>query len=132
MAKESLSVAFLNIRIQPGTVASLAPRLAELGVPFAFYMGWQRLRQMPPHFKFVGRAVGLSSGCNATRPAMSRKGDRLRDKAEELRTSAGNILAEECHRISLELAAVADELADQWDAIDLTIADYLGSQAAAK
>jgi len=63
---------------------------------------------------------------------MSRKGDRLRDKAEELRTSAGNILAEECHRISLELAAVADELADQWDAIDLTIADYLGSQAAAK
>jgi hypothetical protein len=63
---------------------------------------------------------------------MSTKSDRLRDKAEELRTNADNIRAEECHRISLELAAMADELADQWDAIDLTIAGYLGSQAAAK
>jgi hypothetical protein len=37
---------------------------------------------------------------------MSKKGDRLRDKAEELR-------AQECHRISLELAEMAEELADQ-------------------
>ena len=45
---------------------------------------------------------------------MSRKGDRLQHKAEELRTNADTIRAEECHRISLELAATADELADQW------------------
>ena len=65
------------------------------------------------------------------RPCLKR-GDRLRDKAEELRTNADNIRAEECRRISLELAATADELADQWDAIDLTIAGYVGDRAAAK
>jgi hypothetical protein len=46
--------------------------------------------------------------CNSTRRAMSKKGDGLRHKAEELRTNA-------------ELAATTGELADQWDAIDLTI-----------
>jgi len=40
--------------------------------------------------------------------------------------------AEECHRISLELAEMAEELADQWDAIELTMAEYLGNRAAAK
>ena len=52
---------------------------------------------------------------------MSRKGDRLRHKAEELRTNADTIRAEECHRISLELAVAAEELADQWEAIELTM-----------
>ena len=56
---------------------------------------------------------------------MSKKGDRLRDKAEELRANAGNIRAEECHRISLELAEMADERADQWDALAVTMASYL-------
>jgi hypothetical protein len=56
----------------------------------------------------------------------------LRDKAEELRTIADNIRAEERHRISLELAETADELADQWDAIAVTMAGYLGDRAAAK
>jgi hypothetical protein len=37
----------------------------------------------------------------------------LRDKAEELRANADNIPTEECHRISLELAEMAEELADQ-------------------
>jgi hypothetical protein len=63
---------------------------------------------------------------------MSKKSDRLRHKAEELRTNADNIRAEECHRISLELATMADELADQWDAIDLTIGGYLSVRVAAK
>jgi len=36
---------------------------------------------------------------------------------KELRTNADNIRVEECHRISLELAELAKELADQWDAI---------------
>jgi hypothetical protein len=63
---------------------------------------------------------------------MSKKSDQLRDRAEELRNSADNIRAEECHRISLELAAIAEELADQWDAIDLTMARYLGDRVAAK
>jgi hypothetical protein len=63
---------------------------------------------------------------------MSKKGDRLREKAEELRANADNIRAEECHRISLELAATAEALADQWDAIELTMAGYLGNRAAAK
>jgi hypothetical protein len=63
---------------------------------------------------------------------MSKKGDQLRQKAEELRTNAASIHAVECHRISLELAATADELADQWDAIDLTIAEYVGNRAAAQ
>jgi hypothetical protein len=63
---------------------------------------------------------------------MSKKGDRLRHRAEELRTNADNIGAQECRRISLELAATADELADQWDAIDLTIAGYVGDRATAK
>ena len=63
---------------------------------------------------------------------MSKNGDRLRDRAEELRTNADNIRAEECHRISLELAETAEELADQWDAIAVTLAGYLGDRAAAK
>jgi hypothetical protein len=63
---------------------------------------------------------------------MSKKSDQLRDKAEELRNSADNIRAEECHRIPLELAAMAEELADQWDAIDLTMVGYLGDLVAAK
>jgi len=63
---------------------------------------------------------------------MSKKGDRLRDKAEELRANADNILVKECHRISLELAETAEELADQWDAIAVTMAGYLGDRAAAK
>ena len=63
---------------------------------------------------------------------MSKKSDRLRDRAEELRANADNIRAEECHRISLELAATAEELADQWDAIDLTMIEYLGNRAVAK
>jgi hypothetical protein len=63
---------------------------------------------------------------------MSKKGDRLREKAEELRANADNIRAEECHRISLELAATAEALADQWDAIELTMAGYLGNRTAAK
>ena len=66
------------------------------------------------------------------RAAMSKRGGRLRQRAEELRTNADNIRAEECHRISLELAATADELADQWDAIDLTIAGYISDRVAAK
>ena len=44
------------------------------------------------------------------RAAMSKKSDRLRHKAEELPTNADNIRAEECHRILLELAEIADEL----------------------
>jgi hypothetical protein len=40
---------------------------------------------------------------------MSKKGDRLRDRAEELRANADNIRVEECHRISLELAELAEE-----------------------
>jgi hypothetical protein len=62
---------------------------------------------------------------------MSKTGDRLRDKAEELRTNADNIRVEECHRISLELAELAEELADQWDALTVTMAGYLGHRAAA-
>jgi hypothetical protein len=58
---------------------------------------------------------------------MSKKSDRLRDKAEELRTNADNIRVEECRRISLELA---DELADQWDALAV-MAGYLSHRAAA-
>ena len=57
---------------------------------------------------------------------MSKNGDRLRDRAEELRTNADNIRAEECHRISLELAETAEALADQWDAIAVTMVSYLG------
>jgi hypothetical protein len=63
---------------------------------------------------------------------MSKKGKRLRDRAEELRTNADNIHAEECRRISLELATMAEELADQWNLVDLTIAGYLTDRVAAK
>jgi len=57
----------------------------------------------------------------------------LREKTEEFRANAdNNIRAEECHRISLELAGMAEELADQWDAIAVTMASYLGGHAAAK
>jgi hypothetical protein len=44
-------------------------------------------------------------------------------------TNADNIRAGECHRISLELAVSAEELADQWDAIELTMAAYLADHA---
>jgi len=56
----------------------------------------------------------------------------LRDRAEELRSNADSLRAEECRRISLELATMADELADQWDLIDLTISGYLTDRVAAK
>jgi len=59
---------------------------------------------------------------------MSKKGDELRQKAEELRASADNIRSDECHRISLELAITAADLADQWDAMELT-KGYLGGRA---
>ena len=62
---------------------------------------------------------------------MSKKSDQLRDRAEELRANADSLRAEECRRISLELAAMADELADQWDLIDLTISGYLTDRVAA-
>jgi hypothetical protein len=62
---------------------------------------------------------------------MSKKSDQLRDRAEELRSNADSLRAEECRRISLELAAMADELADQWDLIDLTISGYLTDRVAA-
>ena len=58
---------------------------------------------------------------------MSKKSNQLRDTAEELRANADNIRTEECRRISLELAAAAEELADQWEAIELTMAGYLGN-----
>ena len=58
---------------------------------------------------------------------MSKKSNQLRDKAEELRANADNTRIEECHRISLELAVAAEELADQWEAIELTMAGYLGN-----
>jgi hypothetical protein len=58
---------------------------------------------------------------------MSKKGDQLRQKAEELWTNVDNIRAVECDRISLELAAEAEEVADQRDGIELTIAGYLAA-----
>jgi hypothetical protein len=61
---------------------------------------------------------------------MSKKGNRLRDKAKELRTNADNIQSEECRRISLELAVMAEELADQWDAIAVAMCDCLSAMAA--
>jgi len=82
--------------------------------------------------KLIARAIDLSSVQQFPEEAMSKKGDRLRDKAEELRANADNIRAEECHRVSLELAEMAEELADQWDAISVTMASYLGDRAAAK
>jgi hypothetical protein len=63
---------------------------------------------------------------------MSRKGNQLREKAKSLRGTADNIRVVECRRISLELAATAEELADQWDAIEFTMARYLADRAAAK
>ena len=62
---------------------------------------------------------------------MSKKADQLRQRAEELRTNADNLRIEECHRISLELAMMADELADQWEAIELAMG-HLADRAAAK
>ena len=62
---------------------------------------------------------------------MSKKGDRLRDKAEELQANADNIRTEECHRTSLELTEMAEELADQSDALAVTVASNLGDRAAA-
>ena len=59
---------------------------------------------------------------------MSKKGDELRQKAEELRANADNIRSDESHRISLELAITAADLADQWDAMELTMG-YLGGRA---
>jgi hypothetical protein len=63
---------------------------------------------------------------------MSKKGDRLRDKAEELRTNADSIGVEECHRISLELGRAGRRTSDRWGPTGLTIAMYLGKQAPAK
>jgi hypothetical protein len=63
---------------------------------------------------------------------MSKKSDQLRDKAEELRINADNIRVEECHRISLELAELAEELADQWDVLTVVMVGYLGAPAAAR
>jgi hypothetical protein len=82
--------------------------------------------------KFIARAVDLSCARQFPEAAMSKKRDRLRDKAEELRANADNIGAEECHRISLELAEMAEELADQWDALAVTMVSYLADRAAAK
>jgi hypothetical protein len=104
---------------------------------------WIAIQQNKPFkifdFQFIVRAISCHvqpirslSGPQFHEVAMSKKGVRLRDKAEELRANADNICVEECHRICLELAATADELADQWDAIDLTIAGYLGDRVAAK
>jgi hypothetical protein len=45
-------------------------------------------------FEFMGRAVSLSSKLQFPEAAMSKKGSR--DKAEELRTDADNIRAEQC------------------------------------
>ena len=46
-------------------------------------------------------------------------------KAEELRTNADNIRAEECHPdFALELGELAEELADQWDALAVTMVGY--------
>jgi len=56
---------------------------------------------------------------------MYKKGDQLQTKAEELRTNADNIRAEECHPdFALELAELAEELADQWDALAVTMVGY--------
>ena len=63
---------------------------------------------------------------------MSKKAAQLRDKANGLRCTAANIGAAECHRISLELAVAAEELADQWEAIELTMAEYFTDRAVAK
>jgi hypothetical protein len=63
---------------------------------------------------------------------MSKKGDRFRDRAAELRADADDIRAEECHRISLEVAEMAEAPAVQWDAIELTMVGYLGNRAPAK
>jgi hypothetical protein len=62
---------------------------------------------------------------------MSKRSDQLRQKAEEMRINADNIRAVECRRISFELAAMIEEVADQWDAIELTIAGYLADRVAA-
>jgi DNA-binding response OmpR family regulator len=39
LAEKSLSAAVLDIRLQSGTVACVAQKLAELGIPFVFYTG---------------------------------------------------------------------------------------------
>ena len=49
-----------------------------------------------------------------------------------MRVNADNLYVEECDRIWRELAEKAEELADQWDALGLTMAAYLGDRAAAK
>jgi hypothetical protein len=75
------------------------------------------------------RVVSLSSG------PQFHGGDHddwLWDRAKELWTNADNIHAKECHRISLELAATAEELANQWDAIAVMVATYLADRAAAE
>jgi aspartate aminotransferase-like enzyme len=60
---------------------------------------------------------------------ISKNGDRLRDKAEELRTNADNIRAE--NAAAFRLNDTAEELADQWDALAVTMT-YLGDRTAAK
>jgi len=76
--------------------------------------------------KFIARAVSLlSSRLKFHEAAMYKKGDQLQTKAEELRTNADNIRAEECHPdFALELAELAEELADQRDALAVTMAGY--------
>jgi hypothetical protein len=74
-------------------------------------------------FKFIARAQNRHcDGAASWGVFMSKKGDQLRQKAEALRTIADNMHPAECRRISLELAVTAEELADEWDAIELTMA----------
>jgi hypothetical protein len=80
----------------------------------------------------IARAWTCQSRQQFPEAAMSKKGDRFRDKAEELRADADDIRAEECHRISLALAERPKRGAVQWDAIELTMVGYLGNRAPAK
>jgi hypothetical protein len=58
---------------------------------------------------------------------MSKRGDRLRDEAEgPTPTTFG---PGDATGFSHELAVTAEELADQWDAIELTMAAYLADRA---
>jgi hypothetical protein len=92
------------------------------------------LRLDETNFKyFIFTSLGERQSCHPRwrgpeRASMSKKGDELRQKAEELRANADNIRSDECHRISLELAITAADLADQWDAMELT-RGYLGGRA---
>jgi hypothetical protein len=80
--------------------------------------------QGPPDTQLT-RAGGKPRIAIAGGATTSKKGDRLRDRAEELRANADNTRVEECHRVSLELAELAEELADQWDALAVTMTGFL-------